>query len=274
MAYRRTTFALKSLFLFILLLWVLPTLARAQLPFYTDDADTTDQGKVHFEFFDEHDVLQKELYPARHQNNGNFTVNYGVTKRLELDINAPFLTIFNSKTSPLGNPLGIGDTQFGVKYRFHDERDGSKLPALAVVFYVEAPTGSTEKQLGSGVVDYWLYSVAQKSLTEKTKIRFNGGILFAGNTSTGLVGIETTKGQVFTGNGSITHDFTEKLNLGIEVFGGVTNNLQLSKGQLETQIGGTYAVSKQFSLAFGILGGHFVASPRVGVLLGFAYDFK
>ena len=274
MAHRMAKFALKSLFLSTLLLWVLPAFAQAQLPFYTDDADTTDQGKVHFEFFNEHDVLQKGLYPARRQNNGNFTLNYGLTKQIELDVNAPLLTIFNSKTSSLGNPFGIGDTQFGIKYRFHDERDDSKLPAMAVVFYIEAPTGSTEKQLGSGMVDYWLYGVAQKSLTQKTKLRLNGGILFAGNTSTGLVGIETTKGQVFTGNGSITHDFTEKLNLGVEIFGAVTNNFQLSRGQLETQIGGTYAVSKQFSLAFGVLGGHFVASPRAGVLLGFAYDFK
>jgi len=265
---------LQSVFLFLSLLFILPLAAKAQLPFYTDDADTTDQGKVHFEFFNEHDILQKALYPGKRQNNANFTLNYGITKRIEFDVNAPLLTIINARTSPLGNPTGIGDTQFGVKYRFYDERDDSRLPAMAVVFYVEAPTGDTSKQLGSGVTDYWLYGVAQKSLTKKTKGRLNAGILFAGNSSTGLVGIRTTKGQVFTGNGSITKDFSSKLRLGVELFGAVTSNFQLSKGQLEVQVGGNYALGKQFSLAFGILGGRFIASPRVGALVGFAYDFK
>jgi hypothetical protein len=116
--------------------------------------------------------------------------------------------------------------------------------------------------------------VAQKSFTGKTKGRVNAGILFAGNTSTGLIGIQTTKERVFTANGSITKDLTSKLRLGAELFGAVTGNFQLSKGQLEAQLGGNYALSRRFSLAFGILGGHFPASPRAGALVGFAYDFK
>jgi hypothetical protein len=255
-------------------IFILSTTAQAQLPFYTDDADTTDKGKFHFEFFNEHDVLQKSLYPGKRQNTSNFTLNYGITKRIELDVNAPLLTIFNAKTSELGNPMGLGDTQFGVKYRFRDEGDASRLPAMAIVFYVEAPTGSTQKQLGSGTTDYWLYGVAQKSLTKRTKLRANGGILFAGNTSTGLIGIRTTKGKVFTGNASLVKDITSKLKLGGELFGAVTSNFELSKGQLEAQFGGDYALTKNFTLAFGLLGGRFSASPRVGAMLGFAYDFK
>jgi hypothetical protein len=265
---------LKSLPALVAFILLSPFAAHAQLPFYTDDADTTDKGKFHFEFFDEHDLLQSSLYPSKRQNNANFTFNYGAAKRVEFDINAPLLTIFNAKTARKGNQIGIGDTQFGVKYRFHDGRGGSKLPAMALVFYVEAPTGSTSKQLGSGVTDFWLYGVAQKSLTQKVKGRLNGGVLFAGNTSTGVVGLRTTKGKVFTGNGSLTKDITPKFRLGAELFGAVTANFQLSKGQLEAQVGGNYALSKQLSLAFGILGGRFTASPRAGVMLGFAYDFK
>ncbi len=264
----------KLLFALLALLFILPSIARAQLPFYTDDADTTGKGKFHFEFFNEHDILQKSTYPGKSQNTAYSTFNYGVTKRLELDVNAPVIKIFNAKTSTRGNPTGIGDTQFGGKFRFHDEHDSSRLPAMAVVFYVQVPTGSTSEQLGSGVTDYWLYGVAQKSLTKKVKGRLNSGILFAGNTSTGLIGLQTAKGRVFTGNGSLTKDFTSKLRLGAEMFGAVTSNFQLGKGQLEGQVGGNYALSKQFSLAFGILGGRFSASPRAGALLGFAYDFK
>ena len=247
---------------------------RAQLPFYTDDADTTDKGKFHFEFFNEHDLLQKEVYPGKRQNIANFALNYGLNKRLELDIDAPLVQIYNARSSRLGNPLGIGDTQFGIKYRFNDERESSRLPALAVVFYVQAPTGSSQLKLGSGVWDYWLYGIAQKSLTKKIKARVNGGILFAGNNSTGLIGILTTRGKVFTANASLTRDVSSRLTVGAEIFGAVTNNFLLSKGQLEAQIGGRYALNKNTSVTFGIIGGHFPAAPRAGASIGFTYDFK
>ena len=196
----------------------------AQIPFYTDDADTTEKGKFHFEFFNEHDWLQKSSLPGKRQNISNFTLNYGLTDRIELGINAPVLKIYNTRESLLGSPMGIGDTQLGVKVRLRDEREGSRLPAVSLVFYVEAPTGSTKRQTGSGLTDYWLYGVLQKSLTKRTTARLNGGILFAGNSSTGLIGIERSRGQVFTGNGSLVWDFTPRLKLGVELFGGVTNN--------------------------------------------------
>lgn len=176
--------------------------AEAQIPFYTDDADTTEEGKFHLEFFNEHDWLQKSSHPGIRQNTSNITLNHGLTDRIELGINAPFIKIFSARESMLGNPTGIADVQFGVKVRLRDERDGSRLPAMSVVFYVEARTGSTRKQIGSGVTD---------------------GILFAGNSSTGLIGIQAARGQVFTGNGSLVRDFTPKLKLGVELFGGVTN---------------------------------------------------
>jgi hypothetical protein len=143
-----------------------------------------------------------------------------------------------------------------------------------VVFYTEAPTGSTRKQIGSGLIDYWLYGVLQKSLTERTTGRLNGGILFAGNSSTGLIGIEAARGQVFTGNASLVRQFTPRLRLGAEVFGGVTNNFNLSRGQLEGQIGGGYLLADNLELTFGVLAGKFPASPRGGIQVGLAYDFK
>ena len=192
----------RFLFVFALLL-VASISAHAQLPFYTDDSDTTPRSKFHLEISNELDWLQHSSLPGKRQNTTVFTVNYGLTDHIEVGVNGPFIKIFNDPASGLENPSGIGDTQFGVKVRLRDEREGSKLPAVAVVFYVEAPTGSTSKQLGSGLVDYWLYGVLQKSLTKRTTARLNGGVLFAGNSSTGLIGIETTRGQVFTGNGSL-----------------------------------------------------------------------
>jgi hypothetical protein len=245
----------------------------AQLPFYTDDADTTPKGKFHLEIYDEHDVLQKSGYPAKRQNTVVLTIDYGITDHLEFGVNAPIITLSSSQVVTPRNISGIGDTQFGVKYNFLTEQDGSKRPALSAVFYVEAPTGDSNRQLGSGLTDYWLYGILQKSLTNKTKGRLNGGILFSGNNSTGLIGIKTQRGHLYTGDGSIVREFSDRLTLGAELFGAVTSNFALDRGQLTAQIGGDYSLSKKLTLSFGVLGGRFSASPRIGAHLGFAYDF-
>jgi len=247
--------------------------ACAQLPFYTDDTDTTPKKKFHFEIFNEHDVLQKASYPTKRQNTLVFTLNYGITDRLELGVNAPVITLSNSRVVEPRSLTGQGDTQFGLKYNLRKEREGSRLPAFAVVFYVEAPTGSVEKQLGSGITDFWLYGVMQKSLTDKTKARLNGGVIFSGNNSTGLIGIETERGRVFTGNASLVRDFGDKWKIGAEVFGAVTNNFKLNRGQLTAQVGGSYTVNNKLTLTLGLLGGRCASSPRAGISVGMAYDF-
>ena len=79
---------------------------------------------------------------------------------------------------------------------------------------------------------------------------------------------------MFTANGSLVRDFTPRLRLGAELFGAVTNNFALSRGQLMGQIGGGYALTEKLELTFGVLAGRFPASPSAGIQLGFAYDFK
>ena len=249
------------------------TSTNAQLPFYTDDADSTAKGKFHLEFSNQYDWLQESSLPGRRQNTTVFTLNYGLTDRIELGVNVPFIKILNDRASLLGNPSGIGDTQFGVKVRVLEEREGSRRPAASAVFFVEAPTGNTRQQIGSGLVNYWFYGVLQKSLTKRTTGRLNGGVVFAGNSSTGLIGTRA-RGHVFTGNGSLVRQFTPQLRLGAELFGAVANNSDLSRGQLIGQAGGGYAFAENFELTFGVLSGRFSASPRLGLQVGFAYDFK
>lgn len=248
--------------------------ARAQLPFYTDDTDTTPKGNFHLEISNEYDWLAVSSLPGKNQNTSVFTLNYGLTNHVELGVNAPLIKIFNQRDSAFTNASGIGDTQFVLKVRVLDEREGSKRPAAGIVFYLEAPTGNKSKQLGSGLTDYGVYGLLQKSFTKRTTGRLNGGIVFAGNSSTGLEGIRSTRGQVFTGNGSLVRYFTPRLRLGAELFGGVTNNFDLSRGQLEAQVGGGYMLTQRLEFTFGVLAGHFPASPRAGVQVGFAYDFK
>lgn len=242
----------------------------AQLPFYTDDTAVTEPEKWHFESFNEYDALQLQ-YPNLKQNTANFKLNYGLPHNLEVDVDFPYLSIYRSA----GNrpSTGVGDTNLGIKASFRKESPTSRTPALAASFYVELPTGDASQQLGSGLNDYWLNLIAQKSLSPKTRITGNLGYLFAGNTSTGALGTQTTRGHVFPGGFSLLHDFRSTLTLGAEVFGAYTETGNLGKSQLQAMAGGQYVIRKGMSFCFGLLGGKYVASPRFGGQIGFAIDF-
>src|ERR1700756_60963 len=100
---------------------------HAQLPFYTDDPAVTEAGKWHFEFFNEYDALQLQ-YPNVRQNTANFKLNYGLPQNFELDVDVPYLTIQRSAGNQPSS--GMGDTNLGIKWTFHNESKGSRLPAL------------------------------------------------------------------------------------------------------------------------------------------------
>jgi hypothetical protein len=242
----------------------------AQLPFYTDDPAVTERGKWHFEFFDEYDALQLQYLNLK-QNTANFKLNYGLPHNLEVDVDSPYLSIYRSA----GNQpsTGVGDTNMGIKANFRKESPNSRVPALAASFYVELPTGDASQQLGSGLSDYWLNLIFQRSLSPKTRITGNLGYLFAGNTSTGALGIQIARGHVFPGGLSLLHDFRPSLTLGAEVFGAYAENASLGKSQVQAMAGGQYVIRKGLTFCFGMLGGKYVASPRFGGQIGFAVDF-
>jgi hypothetical protein len=243
---------------------------HAQLPFYTDDPGVTEPGKWHFEFFNEYDALQLQ-YPNLRQNTANFKLNYGLPHNLELDVDSPYLAI----NRDVGNQpsSGVGDTNLGIKWNFRKGSTGSRLPALGASLYIEFPTGDANQQLGSGLTDYWLNFIGQESISEKTRITGNAGFLFAGNTSTGALGTQNTRGHVYTGGLSLLHDFSTRLTLGGEIYGAYTNSGSLGRSQLQAMAGGQYVIRNGLAFCFGLLGGKYVASPRIGAQIGFSVDF-
>jgi hypothetical protein len=246
--------------------------AQAQQPFVTDDADTTPRGKFHFEFSNEFDWLQRSAFPSLKQNTADFEINFGLLEDVEIGVAAPILTIFNDRGSVPRRLSGIGDMNVSVKYNFLKEREKSRRPALAVTVNLELPTGDTERQLGSGLTDVYINGVVQKSLTSKTKLRLNTGVLFSGNTTTGLIGIRT-RGTVITSSGSLVRQFHPKLQLGVELAGAFAGNAQLGKGQLQGMFGGNYQLRPNISFDFGLVAGKYVGSPRAGIQLGISVDF-
>ncbi len=242
----------------------------AQLPFYTDDTEVTSRGTLHFESFNEYDGLQSSEYPNRRQNTTNFKLNYGLPHRLEIDFDAPLLVI--QRAPGQRESFGMGDADMGLKWKIRSSDPTGHVPALATTFYTEFPTGNVKEQLGSGLRDYWLNFIVQEPFSEKTRLNLNLGFLFAGNTSTGVVGIQTTHGHVGTGGLSVLHDQSDRFTWGGEVYGGVADSNGLGRNQLQGMLGGVYALRKTLSVTFGVLGGKYPASPRFGGQVGMTLD--
>jgi hypothetical protein len=156
--------------------------SHAQLPFYTDDPSVTPVRTLHVEFFNEIDALQSAQFPNLRQNTANIKINTGLPHNLELDFDAPYLSIYRDRSTP--SSTGAGDTNLGIKWNFRRAVENSHRPVLSASFYVEFPTGDTHNQLGSGLVDYWLNFIIQEPISPKTRLNLNLGVLFAGNTST------------------------------------------------------------------------------------------
>lgn len=265
-------FSLYKQLLTISLLLLCFAAVQAQQPFVTDDADVTPKGKFHFEFSNEFDWLQRDSFPNLRQNTADFELTYGLFEHVEIGVAAPLLTIFNDRSAGPRRVSGLGDANVSLKYNFLRERENSRMPALAIGLNLELPTGDTRRQLGSGLADFYLNGIVQKSLNSKTKLRVNGGVLFSGNETTGAVGIKA-RGTVFTVGGSLVRQFSPRLQLGGELTGAMAKDLQLGKGQLQTTVGGNYQFHQKASFDFGIVGGKYAASPRVGIQLGLSIDF-
>jgi len=254
----------------VLIFWCLSNPARAQMPFYTDDPSITPVRTIHIELFDEYDGLQSSQFPDKRQNTANFKFNFSPFSHLELDLDFPYLNI--QRAAGADNSGGIGDTNLGAKWSLPARASGPLNASYSISFYVEFPTGDPANGLGSGLTDYWLNFAMQKPLSEATRINWNLGLLFAGNTSTGAVGIQTRRGQVYTGGASLLHDLTSRLTVGAELYGGVSDGAGHDKTQLQAMLGGEFAIRDGLSFSFGVLGGKYGATPSLGGQVGVAVD--
>jgi len=268
---RRASASLRLLLLFLLAILAYSGPSRAQMPFYTDDTSITDPGKLHVEVFEEHDGLQSSQFPDLRQDTANIKLNFSPFHHVELDFDVPYIDISRARGTP--SSAGIGDADLGVKWNLRESPPDSNRTAFAASLYIELPTGNTQQGLGSGLSDYWLNFIAQKPLSAATRYNVNVGILFAGNTSTGAVGIQTHRGQVYSGGLSLLHDVSSRVTLGIEIYGGISDGAGSDRSQLQGLLGAQYAVKQGCSISLGVLGGKYGATPRIGGQIGISLDF-
>jgi hypothetical protein len=240
-------------------------ISPAQQPFVSDDAEITARHEWHFEYANTFAVLQKSSYPNLRQDTSNFVIQYGLLERVEVNMDFPLIAIGNAKNSGTPSVFGLGDVDFAVKWNLIREQPGFWHPAFTFSAAVEFPTGNEKKQLGSGLTDYSVNTVFQKTFSS-TVFHVNAGIQFRGNTQTGAVGIRTS-GRILIGGLSAARDLTEKLRLGLDVNGAEVHDGGRVEKQLQLTAGGNYTLFRGGTLDFGVFTGWYEA-PRVGIILG------
>ena len=245
--------------------------AAARAQFVTDTPDLAARGRLTLKPSNEFDILQRSAYPARAQNTTTLEIDYGIFRDVEFGVIAPALAVFNARAAGHGTPAGVGDVTLHLKYNFLKECDGSRRPSAALDFNLQLPTADAA-EFGSGSTDVYLNGVVQKSLSKKTSLVLNGGLLFAGDLTSGALGVRTSE-RIFTGGVLLQRQFTGRWLLGVEVTGAAATDSSDREGQLQVMFGGSAALSKRLSVNFGLVGGRFSASPRAGGVIGFEYDF-
>src|SRR5260370_36019544 len=113
------------------------------------------------------DRLQHSQFPDLWQNTTNYRLNYGLPHDLEIDIDNPLLVILRNTGEHPQRPYGFGDTNLGLKWNFHKEAGGGRLPVLGVTFYTEFPTGRTTNHLGSCVIGDWADGIREQRFANR-----------------------------------------------------------------------------------------------------------
>lgn len=238
--------------------------ARGQAPFVTDDAGTTAPRQVHVELFAIGSDLPDSDHPASAQRTLVASLATGLGPAVEVGLDWPWIGI-RSDGAP--DVVGGGDLNLYVKWRCFE--GAGRGPALALVGAVELPTGDEARGLGSGERDETLNAVAEWVGVGGVDLRANLGIVFAGNSLTGKVGL-TTDSRIWTGGVSATVE-RARFAVGAEVTAAVGQVAGEKSRELRLQAGLRRALGARSTLGFGVQRGWREAPPWQA-LLGVTID--
>lgn len=139
---------------FVGLVLSIPVAVFAGPPYITDDPEPVDYQ--HWEvYLASIFTKQPDAWTATAPH---LEVNYGAVPNLQLHTILP-MTLY--APSQGASSYGYGDTELGAKYRFIQE--GKWLPQIGTFPLLEVPTGSHERNLGSGHLQTFLPLWLQKS---------------------------------------------------------------------------------------------------------------
>lgn len=168
-------------------------------PFQTDDPEPVLQ--YHGEIYFASQITQSVAGVSGTVPHGE--INYGILPETQLHLIVPF--VVNSPST--GNiALGLGDIEFGVKYRFVKET--GSFPQIGTFPHVEYPVGNVSRGLGTGYWQIFLPLWAQKSWGPWTayggggywfhfKNNVNNSWFFGGALQRDISKTLTTGGEIF-----------------------------------------------------------------------------
>jgi len=230
----------KAMALAVLLNLYLATGALAAPPFLTDDPVPTDYE--HWEVY---------LFTMGDDEGGGYDINgpaleldYGALPDTQLSLSLPMTTVGGD-----GGPTvyGLGDTEFGIKYRLLHETNG--WPQISFYPAVTLPTGDAARGLGNGRMWFQLPLWLEKSWGSWTT--YGGG-------GAALDSAPGRRDYPF-GGWLLQRDFGEHLTLGGEMFA-QGRDADDDNGFAALNFGGQYNFNGHFSLLFSA--GHSVCGDE------------
>ena len=232
-----------SLCFFVLFLAIISAFietAFAGPPFLTDDPEPVPFKHWEAYLFSTVDDKHKQTDatgPA-------FEFNVGALPNLQVHLVIPM-----AYSSPADGPraYGLGDIEFGLKYRFIQETDNR--PQVGIFPMLEIPTGDDKRGLGNGKAWGRLPLWLQKSWGPWTTY---GGGGYAINPA-------PEARNYFFGGWLLQRDFGEKLTLGGEIFAQGRSSDDIRSFAV-FNLGGYFKITPNFQLLFA--GGHTLAGGR------------
>lgn len=206
--------------------------AWAGPPFRTDDPEPVELG--HWEVYG-----FSQATHLRGDTSGTLPgieVNYGAAPELQLHVVLPLAF---DRPDGSGTKFGLGDTEFGAKYRFIQEDENGWRPQIGIFPLLEAPTGNAARGLGAGHAREFFPLWLQKSIGRW--LTYGGGGYWnnpgAGN-----------KNYWFFG-WLLQRQITDDLALGGEIFH-QTADTTTGKASTGFNLGGIYDFDEHFHLLF------------------------
>jgi hypothetical protein len=206
-------------------------------PFLTDDPEPLD-----YKHWEAYLFTLGDISGGRYAVQGPAVeVNYGALPDTQLHLIMPMTSVGGG-----GGPAasGLGDMEFGIKYRFVQETNG--WPQIGVFPFAELPTGNASRGLGNGRAWFQLPLWVQKSWGPWMTDIGGGAVL---NSAPG------ERDHPY-GSWLVQRRFGERLYLGGEVFA-QGRDTDSDKGFAALNFGGSCNFNEHFSLLFSA--GHSVA---------------
>lgn len=193
------------------LIMLMGTTAFAGRPLTIDDADPVDSGQFEFEVGENH----VKFSDCRHWDYP-VALTYGIASDMEIGLGfgGQYETrqefLHDSSTLDLCEENGIGDLVIALKWQFWKESD--LVPRQAIAPSIKFPTADRDSGLGSGEMDYDIYWIASKSLSDKIGVHINVGYSWIGEPAGEDIG------NILHYGGAADYQISDSIQLVGEVF--------------------------------------------------------